>query len=65
MRHLVLVAVRHMVDLLSGNCERTVCVFSLCVMGGWVGVVPAACGDMKPPRLMTAVCWFPKFGSGP
>lgn len=25
-------------------------------------VLPAACGDMKPPtpRLMTAVCWFPK-----
>lgn len=39
-------------------------VLRVCVL---VRLIPAACGDMKPPtpRFMTAVCWFPKLWSDP
>lgn len=43
------------------------CVFERVCMCVFMWHIPAACGDMKPPtpRLMTAVCWFPKLCSDP
>lgn len=47
---------------------RVTCVGFVCIcVPVCMWVLPAACGDMKPPtpRLMTAVCWFPKPWSDP
>lgn len=46
--------------------STTKCFKEACVpVCGWQ--IPAACGDMKlpTPRLITAVCWFPKLWSDP